>query len=117
MSASFLTLLDRLAEQGWQVSFPHHYWIDYLDYLVGGVSLGRERRWYDPELVKAKVLPLLDDTNLDDTRNVVKGDMRYCWNERRGCGSIYLRGLSGGLSMRPIALTRTLKESLVVKTT
>jgi len=117
LSAPFLTLLDRLAEQGWQVSFPFHHWIDYLDYLVGGVSLNRERRWYDPELAKAKVLPLLNDTAMDDTRNVVKGDMRYCYNERRGCGSIYSRGLSGGLSMRPIALTRRVKESFSVKTT
>ena len=105
MSASFLTLLDRLAQEGWQVSFPHHHWIDYIDYLVGGPSLGRERRWYDPELVKAKVLPLLNDTEMDDARNVAKGDMRYCWNERRGCGSIYPQGLSGGLSMRPVANT------------
>ena len=103
MSAPFLALLERLVEQGWQVSFPHHYWIDYLDYLVGGMSLERERRWYDPELAKAKVLPLLDDTEMDDARNVVKGDMRYCWNEHEGRGSIYPQGLSGGLSMRPIA--------------
>jgi hypothetical protein len=105
MSASFLALLDRLIAQGWQVSFPHHHWIDYLDYLVGGVSLGRERRWYDPELAKAKVLPLLDNTAIDDARNVVKGDMRYCWNEYVGKGSIYPQGLSGGLSMRPVAIT------------
>jgi hypothetical protein len=105
MSASFLALLDRLAQEGWQVSFPHHYWIDYLDYLVGGVSLRRERRWYDPELVKAKVLPLLDDTEMDDARNVMKGDMRYCWNEPVGKGSIYPQGLSGGLNMRPVANT------------
>lgn len=105
ISAPFLALLDRLIAQGWQVSFPHHYWIDYLDYLVGGVSLGRERRWYDPELAKAKVLPLLDDTAIDDARNVVKGDMRYCWNEHEGRGSIYPQGLSGGLSMRPVAIT------------
>jgi len=105
ISAPFLALLDRLIAQGWQVSFPHHYWIDYLDYLVGGVSLGRERRWYDPELAKAKVLPLLDDTAIDDARNVVKGDMRYCWNEHEGRGSIYPQGLSGGLSMRPVANT------------
>jgi len=105
VSAPFLALLDRLIAQGWQVSFPHHHWIDYLDYLVGGVSLGRERCWYDPEQVKAKVLPLLDDTAIDDTRNVVKGDMRYCWNEHAGKGSIYPQGLSGGLSMRPVANT------------
>ncbi len=105
MSAPFLVLLDRLVEQDWQVSFPHHHWIDYLDYLVGGVSLGRERRWYDWELAKAKVLPLLDDTTIDDARNVVKGDMQYCWNEHVGKGSIYPQGLSGGLSMRPVAIT------------
>jgi len=69
------------------------------------VSLGRERRWYDPELAKAKVLPLLDDTTIDDARNVVKGDMQYCWNEHEGRGSIYPQGLSGGLSMRPVAIT------------
>jgi len=117
VSAPFLELLDRLIAQGWQISFPYHHWINYLDYLVGGLSLERERRWYDPEQVKAKVLPLLDDTDIDDARNAVKGDMRYCWNERRGCGSIYPQGLSGGLSMRPVALTRTWKEPLSVKTT
>ena len=105
ISAPFLALLDRLIVQGWRMCFPHHYWIDYLDYLVGGVSLGREKRWYDPTLVKEKVLPLLDDTDMDDARNVVKGDMRYCWNEREGRGSIYPQGLSGGLSRRPVALT------------
>ncbi len=112
MSASFLTLLDRLAEQGWQVSFPHHHWIGYLDYLVEGVSLGRERRWYDPQLAKEKVVPLLDDTDMDDTRNVAKGDMRYCWNERVEKGSIYPQGLSGGLSMRPVAITRTRRKEI-----
>ncbi len=110
--APFLVLLDPLIAQDWQMSLPHHYWIDYLDYLVGGVSLGRERRWYDPELVKAKVLPLLDDTDIDDTRNVVKGDMRYCWNEHVGKGSIYPQGLSGGLSMRPVAITRAQREDI-----
>jgi hypothetical protein len=110
MSAPFLTLLDRLIVQGWQMSFPHHHWIDYLDYLVGGVSSGRERRWYDPVLVKAKVLPILDDTDIDDARSVVKGDMRYCWNEHVGKGSIYPQGLQGGLNRRPVATTRAWRE-------
>jgi hypothetical protein len=119
VSAPFLALLDYVSTQGWQMHFPHHYWIDYLDYLVGGVALGRERRWYDPELVKAKVLPLLDDTDIDDTRNAVKGDMRYCWNERVGKGSIYPPGLRGGLSMRPVAITCATEviASTEVKTT
>lgn len=112
VSAPFLALLDRLALEGWQVSFPHHLWITYLDSLVGGVSPKRERRWYDPEQVKAKVLPLLDDSEMDDPRNVTRGDMRYCWNERRGCGSIYPQGLQGGWGMRPVARTRAHKEVL-----
>ena len=106
IDAPMLSLLDTLMTQGWQMCFPYHHWITYLDYLVGGISLDREPRWYDAALVKEKVLPLLDATDLDDARNVVKGTMRYCWNEQRGCGSIYPQGLSGGLSMRPIALTR-----------
>ena len=100
VSAPFLALLDYVSTQGWQMHFPHHYWMDYLDHLVGGVALGRERRWYDPRLVKHKVLPLLSDSAIDDDRNIVKGDMRYCWNERVGKGSIYSPGLRGGLSMR-----------------
>lgn len=44
VSAPFLALLDRLIAQGWQMCFPHHYWFDYLDYLVGGVASGREKR-------------------------------------------------------------------------
>jgi hypothetical protein len=105
VSAPFLALLDYVSTQDWQMHFPHHYWIDYLDYLVGGVALGRERRRYDPRLVKHKVLPLLSDSDIDDDRNIVKGDMRYCWNERVGKGSIYPPGLRGGLSMRPVAIT------------
>lgn len=106
IDAPFLALLDQLIIQGWQMCFPYHHWITYLDYPVGGLSLDRKPRWYDAALVKEKVLPLLDTTDLEDARNVVKGTMRYCWNERRGCGSIYPQGLEGALSMRPIALTR-----------
>ncbi|MBE3561778.1 MAG: hypothetical protein IMW89_21525 [Ktedonobacteraceae bacterium] len=102
----FLALLDRLIAQGWQVSFPYHPWITYLDSLVGGLSIDRKLRWYEATLVKEKVLPLLDDTALDDARNVVKGNMRSCSNERRGCGSIYPQGLSRGLSLQPVALTK-----------
>ncbi len=105
VSAPFLALLDQLIAQGWQMCFPRHYWFDYLDYLVGGVVSGREKRWYDPTLVKEKVLPLLESTDIDDARNVVKVEMHYSVNERCGKGSIYSPGLRGGLSMRPVAIT------------
>ena len=110
VSASLLVLLDRLIAQRWQICLPYHPWITYLDYLVGGVAPGRERRWYDPGQVKAKVSPLLADTEMDDARNVAKGNMHYCWNENEGRGSIYPPELGGGLSRVPIALTRAQKE-------
>jgi hypothetical protein len=74
IAAPFLTLLDRLIMHNWQMCFPHHLWITYLDYLVGGISTDRERRWYAPALVKEKVLPLLDAPDLEDARNVMKGE-------------------------------------------
>jgi hypothetical protein len=48
---------------------------------------------------------------MDDARNVAKGNMRYYWNECVGCGSIYPPGLNGGLSLRPVAITRRKGEN------
>lgn len=114
IDAPMLLLLDRLIAHGWQVCFQElaarAHFMFLLDHLVGG-SLGSAQepreRWFDAALVKEKVLPLLDGTDLEDACDLAKGTVRYFWNERRGRGSIYLQERSSGsLSMRPIALTR-----------
>lgn len=105
VSTTFLTLLDQIAAQGWQLSFPYHYWFDYLDYLVGGVSLGREPRWYAPELVRQKLLPLLDDREMQEERNILKSEIRYCYNEEVGKGSVYALASPGNFKKVPVAFT------------
>lgn len=111
MHAPLLTLLDRLAEQDWCIGFLYHHWFNYLDYLVGGVTSGREQRWHDPSTVKEKMGRLLEyDTDLPDNRNIVKGDICYYWNPRSGKGKMYPQGLDGELSLQPIAITRKEKQ-------
>ncbi|GHO71820.1 hypothetical protein KSC_107120 [Ktedonobacter sp. SOSP1-52] len=98
-------LLEQLAEQSWQISFPYHHWITYLDYLVGGVASGREPRWYNPALARTKVFPLQGETDIEDNRNVVKGEMLYCYNASVGRGKIY-PPFQEGMHPRPVARTR-----------
>lgn len=104
VSAPFLLLLDQLLERDWHVGFTQ--WFRSLDNAVGGVTSGREQRWYDPALVSQKLQPLLHDTDLPDTRHIAKGDVRYYWNPRLGKGKIYPREPNGELSLRPVAITR-----------
>ena len=107
-TAEFLVpLLDQLSTHGWQLSFPYHHWFSYLDYVVGGAVSGRELRWYDAQLVKEKVQPLLgtDESEEDEARNVTKAGMHYYWNERVGKGSIYPEVL-GKESKQVLALTQ-----------
>jgi hypothetical protein len=109
MSAPFLTLLDQCVEQGWHLAFPYHHWFHYVDVLVGDVALGREQRWYDPILVSQKLQLLLNDTDLPDNRNIVKGEVCYFWNPRVGKGKVYPREPNGVLSLRPVAITRKME--------
>lgn len=110
-TAPFLTLLDQLIAQGWQISFPLHHVYNYLDYLVGGLSIGNEKRWYDPELAKEKVSLLTSpETDIEDWRNIVKGEMTYCVNVLVGEGSIYPPGIQNVSSPHPVALTRAQKQ-------
>ena len=110
LDAPLLMLLDRLIENGWQMGFVYHHWFYDLDSLVGGVASGRVQRWYDVTHVKQKLLPLLDDPDLLDERNILKGNVRYCWNEDVGHGSIYPQSLEGSLSLLPVAITRAQGE-------
>lgn len=110
ISAPFLDLLERLSTEHWHLRFPKGHWIGYLEYLVNGP--GQEgKTFYDPGLVKQKVLPLLDATDIPDDQNVVKGEMRYCYNERIGKGCIYSPA-SGPFRKVPVAVTRKEVEQL-----
>jgi hypothetical protein len=100
-----LSLLDRLSAQGYQVRFPLHHWYSYLEYIVGTHQRGGDM-WYDPALVRQKLLPLLDDAEMPDDRNIMKGNVRYCYNERVGKGCIYPHTAPGNFNTWPIARTR-----------
>ena len=108
--APLLAILDQLVTQGWQLHFPYHNRYD-LGYLVsgrGGLYQDIKKDWYEPDLVREKLLPLmrLPDEEENDERNVMKsGEMLYCVNEHTGRGAIYLTIL-GALDTRPVALTR-----------
>ncbi len=85
---------------------PLHHQYDYPGYLVGGAR-GGSNMWDDPIRVKEKVLPLLDDADIDE-RAIVKGEMHSSANEQIGKDSISPSSfLNGGLSIRPVAITCT----------
>jgi hypothetical protein len=102
--APLLTLLDLFITQGWQLHFPYHSWFYYLHYLMESAASGREKCWYDPALVREKLLPFADDTNtMEEQRNVMKGTLCYQYNERIGRGCIY--ALEPPLGLRPLVET------------
>ena len=106
ISLPFMELLDQLVEQNWHVRFPRNHWIHYLEYLVGGGSDGRA--FYDPGLVKQKLLPLLEPTDKEEDLNIAREEIRYCFNEHVGRGCVYVP-TSGPFAKVPVMVTRRLE--------
>jgi hypothetical protein len=100
-----LALLDRLSAQGYQLQFPRHPWYDYVTFLAGDYYQ-REDAWYNPTEVGRKLLPLLDDHEMPDERNILKGEVRYCFNEKVGKGGIYSQTAPGNWNNWPVVVTR-----------
>lgn len=101
-----LALLDGLSVRGYQLRFPRHPMYDYVSFLVGGTYYPAEEAWHDPTEVRRKLLPLLDDREMEENRNIAKGEVRYCFNEVVGRGGIYSRVAPGNWNNWPVAVTR-----------
>ncbi len=105
-----MALLDRLAASGWRIRFPgYHPWYRYLEYGMSQKTEGVA--YHDPGLVKQRLLPLLHgDTDIEDNRNIAKGDVLYCYNEEAGKGGVYGVVL-GAVNKWVLALTRREAEA------
>lgn len=106
----FMALLDRLAASGWRIRFPgYHPWYGYLEYGLSQKTEGVA--YHDPGLVKQRLLPLLHgDTDIEDNRNIAKGEVLYCYNEEVGKGGVYAVVL-GTVNKWVLALTRREAEA------
>jgi hypothetical protein len=107
--APLSSLLDQFIAEGWQLQFPHHHWYSSLDYLIGGASAEREKRWYEPHLVREKLRPLQELTNGDE-RNIMKdAHLHYYVNEHVGRGGLYTA--RGQFNPWPVVLTRRVERA------
>ena len=83
----FPVLLDRLIEWGWQLKFPYHSWYNYIPALVGSI-LDDSHTFYPSRQVKENLLPLLEVTDIEDYRNIMKTEVCYSYNQFTGQGTI-----------------------------